>query len=64
MGSTLFHALSGCDRPTVSAFHHSMELGREQHVLFGPVCLLSQIFARLSRSQSQVFGHDLEQIER
>jgi len=38
-GSTLFHALSGCDRPTVSAFHHSIELGREQHVLFGPVCL-------------------------
>ena len=33
---------SGCD--TVSAFHHSMELGREQHVLFGPVCLLSHRF--------------------
>jgi len=42
MGSTLFHALSGCD--TVSAFHHSMELEREQHGLYEPVCLLSQRF--------------------
>jgi len=25
---------------------------------------VTEIFARLSRSQSQVFGHDLEQIER
>ena len=37
-GLLFFHALSGCD--TVSAVN-SMELGRQQHVLFGPVCLLS-----------------------
>ena len=63
--SCFFHALSGYDM--VSTFHHSMELGREQHVLFGPVCLVptvTEIFARLSRPQSQVFRDDLEQIER
>jgi len=41
-GPLFFHALSGCD--TVSVFHHSVELGREQHVLFGPACLLPQRF--------------------
>ena len=46
-------------------FLPSMEMEREQHGLFGPECLtLTEIFARLSCPQSQVFRDNLEHIER